>query len=83
MCAARISLRREKVRIVVVVNFRTLISVHPIGFLPRETAAHHRSKILNLLADALKTANIKGEDVDVVCYTKVGRPDVLNFSVQY
>ncbi|XP_055382704.1 probable tRNA N6-adenosine threonylcarbamoyltransferase [Condylostylus longicornis] len=40
------------------------------GFLPKETAQHHRSKILGLIKQALKVANIEPEEIDVICYTK-------------
>lgn len=40
------------------------------GFLPRETAQHHREHILNVLQKALDEAKITLKDVDVVCYTK-------------
>jgi len=40
------------------------------GFLPRDTAQHHRAWALNILAQALKEANLKPNDIDVVCYTK-------------
>lgn len=40
------------------------------GFLPRETAQHHRQNALIVLEEALTEANIKPEDIDVVCYTK-------------
>lgn len=46
---------------------------HPIyssGFLPKETAEHHRSKILDLLKEALSVAKISPDVIDVVCYTK-------------
>ncbi|OAD56303.1 putative tRNA threonylcarbamoyladenosine biosynthesis protein osgep [Eufriesea mexicana] len=40
------------------------------GFLPRETAQHHREYILNILQKALDEAKITLKDVDVICYTK-------------
>ena len=40
------------------------------GFLPKETAAHHRSHILSLLKEALKQANILPNDISCVCFTK-------------
>ncbi|XP_060080292.1 probable tRNA N6-adenosine threonylcarbamoyltransferase [Ylistrum balloti] len=40
------------------------------GFLPRDTAIHHRKHILDVLRQALKEANIEPKDLDVVCYTK-------------
>ncbi|XP_054165241.1 tRNA N6-adenosine threonylcarbamoyltransferase-like [Oppia nitens] len=40
------------------------------GFEPRKTAQHHRSHVLAVLDKALKEANISGNDIDVVCYTR-------------
>jgi len=40
------------------------------GFLPRHTAEHHRSKVLELVATALKEANMTPTDIDCVSYTK-------------
>ncbi len=41
-----------------------------IGFLPKDTAKHHRAHALEVLQKALDEANIKPEEIDVVCYTK-------------
>lgn len=40
------------------------------GFLPRETAEHHRKHILEVLQQALDVAKVTLKDVDVICYTK-------------
>ncbi|XP_012259890.1 probable tRNA N6-adenosine threonylcarbamoyltransferase [Athalia rosae] len=40
------------------------------GFLPRETACHHRQHILTTLRDVLQEAGLTLSDVDVICYTK-------------
>lgn len=40
------------------------------GFLPKETAEHHRQKILAILKEALKVAKVTPSEIDVVCYTK-------------
>lgn len=40
------------------------------GFLPRETAAHHRDVVVKLVKQALEEANVKAEDIDIVAYTK-------------
>ncbi|OMJ24870.1 tRNA N6-adenosine threonylcarbamoyltransferase [Smittium culicis] len=40
------------------------------GFLPKDTAAHHRSHILPLLKKALIDANVSMSDINAVCYTK-------------
>lgn len=49
---------------------RTYITPPGEGFLPKETAEHHRSKILDLLREALEVSKINTNDIDVVCYTK-------------
>ena len=40
------------------------------GFLPRETAAHHRKHVLDVLRRSLDEAGIQPADVDCVCFTK-------------
>jgi N6-L-threonylcarbamoyladenine synthase len=40
------------------------------GFMPKETAEHHREKIFELIHDALKEANLKIQDIDLYVYTK-------------
>lgn len=49
---------------------KTYITPPGEGFLPRETAQHHRANILAVLKDAMTIAGIKPEEIDVVCYTK-------------
>lgn len=49
---------------------RTYITPPGEGFLPKETAIHHREVILDVLKEALEEASIKPKDIDVVCYTK-------------
>lgn len=41
-----------------------------LGFLPRETAKHHRAVILTVLLEALDEAGLKPADIDCVAYTK-------------
>ncbi|CAI2374181.1 unnamed protein product [Moneuplotes crassus] len=48
----------------------TYITPPGTGFMPKETAEHHRSQVFMLIRKALKEASIKLEDVDVFCYTK-------------
>ncbi|XP_030750401.1 probable tRNA N6-adenosine threonylcarbamoyltransferase [Sitophilus oryzae] len=48
----------------------TFITPPGEGFMPKETAEHHRQHILSVLQKALEEAKISGEDIDVVCYTK-------------
>lgn len=40
------------------------------GFLPRDTAIHHRQHVLDVLRRSLDEAGVKPEDVDCVCFTK-------------
>lgn len=41
-----------------------------LGFLPRETAQHHRAHVLTVLQETLDAAKMGPNDIDVVCYTK-------------
>lgn len=40
------------------------------GFMPRDTAAHHRKHILDVLRRALDEAGVRPPDIDCVCFTK-------------
>lgn len=40
------------------------------GFLPRDTAKHHREWALKLVRESLKEADITINDIDCICYTK-------------
>lgn len=40
------------------------------GFLPRDTAQHHRQHILDVLRRSLDEAGVKPEEIDCVCFTK-------------
>ena len=40
------------------------------GFLPKDTARHHRALVVPLVKEALQTGNVSVEDVDCICYTK-------------
>ncbi|KAJ1986105.1 putative tRNA threonylcarbamoyladenosine biosynthesis protein kae1 [Dimargaris cristalligena] len=41
------------------------------GFLPKDTAVHHRQQILGLLREALAEAgNLPPSDIDAICFTK-------------
>jgi N6-L-threonylcarbamoyladenine synthase len=49
----------------------TFITPPGTGFMPKETAEHHRAKILGLVKAALDEAKMElGKDIDVICYTK-------------
>ncbi|KAK4548428.1 putative tRNA threonylcarbamoyladenosine biosynthesis protein kae1 [Oleoguttula mirabilis] len=40
------------------------------GFLPKDTAAHHRRWVVRLVKQAMKQAKVQLEDIDCICYTK-------------
>lgn len=48
----------------------SLTCVHLLGFLPGDTARHHRAVILDLLQEALTEAGLTSEDIDCIAYTK-------------
>jgi N6-L-threonylcarbamoyladenine synthase len=48
----------------------TYVSPPGTGFLPKDTAKHHRAHVTDLVKRALKEAGTKIEDVDCICYTK-------------
>ncbi|KAF5540965.1 glycoprotein endopeptidase KAE1 [Fusarium phyllophilum] len=48
----------------------TFVSPPGTGFLPKDTAAHHRAHFVRLAREALAKAKITPKDVDCICYTK-------------
>ena len=48
----------------------TFVSPPGEGFLPKETAKHHRWWIIRLVKQAMKEAGLGVEDIDCICYTK-------------
>lgn len=55
----------------VLANVRaTFVTPPGSGFLPKETADHHRIKILGILKEALAESKVTPQEIDVVCYTK-------------
>ncbi|KAJ8919658.1 hypothetical protein NQ315_006185 [Exocentrus adspersus] len=55
----------------VLANCRTTYITPPgEGFLPKETAQHHRQKVLSVLKQCLEEAGVSPSEIDVVCYTK-------------
>ncbi|KAL2871301.1 O-sialoglycoprotein endopeptidase [Aspergillus lucknowensis] len=55
----------------VLANIRhTYVSPPGEGFLPKDTARHHRAWVVKLVKKALKEARISVDDVDCICYTK-------------
>ncbi|KAI9700443.1 MAG: putative tRNA threonylcarbamoyladenosine biosynthesis protein kae1 [Candelina mexicana] len=55
----------------ILANIRhTFVSPPGEGFLPKDTAKHHRSWVAKLVTRSLKEAGIPIDDVDCICYTK-------------
>ncbi|XP_038637775.1 probable tRNA N6-adenosine threonylcarbamoyltransferase [Scyliorhinus canicula] len=49
---------------------RTYITPPGQGFLPSDTAKHHKACVLDVTSDALELAGIKPEEIDCIAYTK-------------
>ncbi|KAI9786872.1 MAG: putative tRNA threonylcarbamoyladenosine biosynthesis protein kae1 [Geoglossum umbratile] len=55
----------------ILANIRhTFVSPPGEGFLPKDTAKHHRTWVVQLVKQALKEAGVGIRDIDCVCYTK-------------
>ncbi|BCR88992.1 O-sialoglycoprotein endopeptidase [Aspergillus chevalieri] len=55
----------------VLANVRhTYVSPPGEGFLPKDTARHHRSWVVKLVKKALRDAGVSVKEVDCICYTK-------------
>ncbi|KAI9934091.1 hypothetical protein ASPWEDRAFT_36096 [Aspergillus wentii DTO 134E9] len=55
----------------VLANIRhTYVAPPGEGFLPKDTARHHRYWVVKLVKKALKQARLSVDDVDCICYTK-------------
>lgn len=48
----------------------TFVSPPGEGFLPKDTAKHHRTWVVTLVKRALKESGTKVRDIDCICYTK-------------
>lgn len=48
----------------------TYVSPPGTGFLPKDTAKHHRSWVAKLIKQALNEAGISVKDINCICYTK-------------
>ncbi|KAG1716537.1 hypothetical protein ID866_589 [Astraeus odoratus] len=56
---------------IVLANVRhTYITPPGEGFLPRDTAQHHREWAITVIKDAISQARISFHDLDCICYTK-------------
>ena len=49
---------------------KTYITPPGTGFLPKETADHHRKEILALIEEALSISKITMKDIELISYTK-------------
>ncbi|TKA75959.1 tRNA N6-adenosine threonylcarbamoyltransferase [Cryomyces minteri] len=55
----------------ILANLRhTYVSPPGSGFLPKDTAQHHRRWVVRLVKQAMKQAGVTVEDVDCICFTK-------------
>lgn len=48
----------------------TFVSPPGTGFLPKDTAAHHRRWVVRLVKQAIKQSTIQIEDIDCICFTQ-------------
>jgi N6-L-threonylcarbamoyladenine synthase len=56
---------------VILANLRHTYNSPPgQGFLPKDTAIHHRAWVVRLIKQAVQQAGVKVEDIDCICYTK-------------
>jgi len=55
----------------ILANIRhTYVSPPGEGFLPKDTAKHHRAWVTKLVKQAMREAGITVDDIDCICYTK-------------
>jgi N6-L-threonylcarbamoyladenine synthase len=56
---------------IILSNLRhTYVSPPGTGFLPKDTALHHRAWVVRLIKRAVRQAGVAISDIDVICYTK-------------
>lgn len=48
----------------------TYVSPPGEGFLPKDTALHHRHHLVSLVSQCLKETGLTPQDIDCICYTK-------------
>ncbi|PVU98861.1 hypothetical protein BB559_001196 [Furculomyces boomerangus] len=61
----------EPIDIKVLSNVRDTYNPPPgQGFLPKDTAKHHRDCVIKVLKKAISDANVSVTEIDAVCYTK-------------
>ncbi|KAI8617976.1 Gcp-like domain-containing protein [Chytriomyces sp. MP71] len=49
---------------------RTYVTPPGTGFLPKDTAKHHRTHVIALVKEALAEAKLRIQDLTVICFTK-------------
>ena len=49
---------------------KTFIAPTGEGFLPKETAAHHRAHVLELIKNALIESKLSPNELDCICFTQ-------------
>jgi len=55
----------------ILANLRhTFVSPPGTGFLPKDTAEHHRRWVVRLVKQAMKQASVLIDDIDCICFTK-------------
>lgn len=55
----------------ILANLRhTFVTPPGTGFLPKDTALHHRRWVVRLVKQAMKQVQVRIEDIDCICYTK-------------
>ncbi|KAF8420500.1 putative tRNA threonylcarbamoyladenosine biosynthesis protein kae1 [Tirmania nivea] len=63
--------RDPTIRAKILSNIRhTFVSPPGTGFLPKDTALHHREWAVKLVKQALKESGVSWRDVDCICYTR-------------
>lgn len=67
----------------VLANVRhTYITPPGEGFLPRETAIHHREWVLKVIREALDKAGLAMQELSCICYTK-GKTHIYMLGVSH
>lgn len=65
------SQKRGSQPVQILANLRHTYNAPPgAGFLPKDTAAHHRRWVVRLVKQAMKQAKVSLADIDCVCYTQ-------------
>jgi len=69
---------RRATKVMVLSNVRhTYITPPGEGFLPSDTARHHREWVVKVIEEAVKKAGVRMSDLDVIAFTKGASGEVL------